>query len=396
VPKSSQTHSRVAILILIVALIIVIGFSHYIRSRGKVSTDDAFVDGHIYIINSRIVGFVTVVRVEDNQYVSRGEVLVSLDPTECEVALAEAKAFLAESKFTLTSLELGVPLELTQTSKRVLGAEAELKTLNKTLETKLKEEEAAAQELKRAQAEHANSLLDLRRMSQLIRSQAISQASLDEIETKSETDLAMVGVAQARLEAARKQMVSLESDMDRLKSNIELAATGQVQAEIRAQQVAAQTSRVNLAEARVRQAELNLEYTRINSPAEGHVSRKKVEPGLMVSKGQPLMAVVPLNSKELWITANYKETQLTFVRSGQRASILVDAYPGFAIAGMVDSVMAGTGSVFSLFPPENATGNYVKIVQRIPVKIKIDGNGNENLPALRIGMSVIPTIFTGE
>jgi len=319
---------------------------------------------------------------------------VALDRTEYEVALAESKANLAESEATLTSLELGVPLELTQTSQRVRGAEAELNSLKRTLDMRFKDEEAAAQELKRAEAEHAKSGLDLRRMQGLLKNSAISQSTLDEVETRAATALAQTRAAQAKLESARNQAASIKADMDRIRANIELAATGEDQARIRSRLVEAQKSRVELAKARVRQAELDLGYTTITSPTHGNVTRKRAEPGLMVSRGQPLMAVVPLNPEELWVTANFKETQLTHVRQGQPVTIEVDAYPGTTLDGTVESIMAGTGAVFSLFPPENATGNYVKVVQRVPVKIVLTASASGRLPALRIGMSVIPTIFT--
>jgi membrane fusion protein (multidrug efflux system) len=181
--------------------------------------------------------------------------------------------------------------------------------------------------------------------------------------------------------------------MKGLESKVSLAATGEDLAQIKVRQVEAQKAKVTLEKAKVRQAELDLSYTTIVSPTDGFVTRKRVEPGLMVSKGQPLIAVVPLDSEGLWVTANYKETQLTRVKPGQEVTIRVDTYPGVDIRGRVDSIMAGTGSVFSLFPPENATGNFVKVVQRIPVKITFEPQENSRLPRLRIGMSVVPTIF---
>jgi membrane fusion protein (multidrug efflux system) len=191
----------------------------------------------------------------------------------------------------------------------------------------------------------------------------------------------------------RKQRASLEAEIDGLKANVALAATGEDVAVIKARQVEAQKAKVDLAKSRLKQAELELSYTTVASPADGHVTQKRVEPGLMVSKGQPLMAVVPLSLEELWITANYKETQLTRVHPGQEVTIKVDTFPDLELRGKVDSIMAGTGSLFSLFPPENATGNFVKVVQRIPVKITLDLKGQPTPPSLRIGMSVIPTIL---
>jgi membrane fusion protein, multidrug efflux system len=367
---------------------------YYLWSRDRVSTDDAFVDGHVFSVTPRVAGYVTQVMVTDHQLVKKDDPLLTLDPTEYHVSLSEAKANLAESESTLMSLELGVPLELTQTSQRVRGAEAELQGLRKRLEMKQKEEEAAAQEAKRSRAENDKAALDLRRMRELIKSQAISQSRLDEVQTAWESADARVGSAQAKLEAVTKESASLLSDVARLQANIELAATGEDQARIRERLVEAQRARVVLARERTKQAQLNLGYTSITSPADGHVTRKRVESGMMVSKGQPLLAVVPLDTGELWVTANYKETQLAGVRPGQRTTISVDTYPGLELTGRVESIMAGTGAIFSLFPPENASGNFVKVVQRIPVKIVLDSSEADSMPILRIGMSVVPTIFT--
>ena len=391
---SNNKKLKITIAIVVASLLIIGGGVYYFLTKGHVSTDDAFIDGHIFSVTPRVAGYVISVDVDDNQEVKEGDPLVSLDPTEYEVAVAEARANLAESKSTLTSLELGVPLELSQTEQKVRGAESELNTLNKNLETKNQEEDAANQDLLKAQAEHDKAMIDFRRMNELLKGQAISQSTMDEVETRVQTTLAQVNAARAKAEAVKRQKAALLSDKDRLQANIRLASTGEDQAKIRSRQVEAQQARVELAAARLHQAELNLGYTNIKSPTHGFVTRKKVEPGQMVSRGQPLMAIVPLNPKLIWVTANYKETELYGVKPGQLVSIEVDTYSGVKFKGRVDSIMSGTGAAFSLFPPENATGNYVKIVQRIPVKIVFDTKEPNPFPALRIGMSVVPTIYT--
>jgi membrane fusion protein (multidrug efflux system) len=391
--KKKNNHRGKGVALTIVVLMVCAATAYYFWSRGRITTDDAYVDGHIYRITPRISGYVTKVYVQDNQSVKEGEPLLSLDPTDYEVALAEAKASLAEAEATLTSLELGVPLEVVQTGQRVRAARAQLESLRKTMDRAVKEEEAAAQDLRRAEALHELSLNDLRRIRELAKSKVAAQSQLDQAETSYQTTRAQVGAAKAKLESAKKQKASLESDMEALRANVALASTGQDSARIKARQVEAQRARVELAGTRVKQAQLDLSYTTIPSPADGYVTRKGVEPGLAVSKGQPLMAVVPLSPENLWVTANFKETQLTHVRPGQDVILRIDTYPDLEIKGKVDSVMAGTGSVFSLFPPENATGNFVKIVQRIPVKIVLPAGNPHPLPPLRIGMSVIPTIL---
>jgi membrane fusion protein (multidrug efflux system) len=390
--KKNNNHKKSLVLIVII-LIVASGIGYYWWSRGRVTTDDAYVDGHIFSITPRIAGYVTKVFVTDNQKVNRGEPLLSLDTTEYEVALAEAKANLAEAESTLTSLELGVPLEVSQTTQRVRGAQSQLESLRKTLDKTLKDEEAASQDLRRAEAVYDLSMIDLRRTKELAKTKVVPDSRLDEAEATARSNEAQVGAARAKLEGVSKQKASLEADIDGLKANVALAATGEDVAVIKARQVEAQKAKVDLARSRLKQAELDLTYTTVPSPADGYVTRKRVEPGLMVSRGQPLMAVVPLNPEELWITANYKETQLTRVRSGQEVRIRLDTFPDLELHGKVDSIMAGTGSVFSLFPPENATGNFVKVVQRIPVKITLDLKGQPTPPSLRIGMSVIPTIL---
>jgi len=392
--EEKKNNNRKKGLILVVIMIIVAsGLGYYWWSRGRVTTDDAYVDGHVFSITPRIAGYVTKVFVTDNQKVQKGEPLLSLDTTEYDVALAEAKASLAEAESTLTSLELGVPLEVSQTTQRVRGAQAQLDSLRKTLDRILKDEEAAGQDLKRAEALYDLSLIELKRTRELIKSKVAPESRLDETEAGARSNEAQVGATRAKLESVRKQKASLEAEMDGLKANVALAATGEDVALIKARQVEAQKAKVQLARSRLKQAELDLAYTTVPSPAEGYVTRKRVEPGLMVSRGQPLLAVVPLNHEQLWITANYKETQLTSVLPGQEVIIKIDTFPGLTLRGKVDSIMAGTGSVFSLFPPENATGNFVKVVQRIPVKITLDLKSQEAPPSLRIGMSVIPTIL---
>lgn len=390
----NKTNLKIAIFVVVTILIFAGGAVYYYLTMDSVSTDDAFVDGHMFSVTPRISGYVVSVNVDDNREVQQGSLLMTLDRTEYEVAVAEAMANLAESRSTLTSLELGVPLELSQTEQKVRGAESELNTLSKNLEIKTKDQEAAAQDLEKASAEHDKAIIDFRRMNELIKSHAISQATMDEVETRVQTTLAQVRASQARLDAVKKQKAALLSDRDRLEANIRLATTGEDQAKIRARQVEAQEARVTLAEARLRQSQLNLDYTNIMSPSHGFVTRKKVEPGQMVSRGQPVMAIVPLNPDVIWVTANFKETQLHLVRPGQPVSMKVDMFPGVTFSGKVDSIMSGTGAAFSLFPPENATGNYVKIVQRIPVKILFDTKQPNPFPTLRIGMSVIPTIYT--
>lgn len=375
----------------VVAVLVIVSFGYYLYARGLVSTDDAFIDGRVHPITPRVAGYVNEVPVTDNQLVAKGDVLVVLDPTDYAVALAQAKADLAAAEAQLAAQDLGVPLQLSQTSSRVDSARAQLEAQQRGLDQAVKERDAADQLVAQIQAQLDQDKLDYARISQLRHKDVVSQSDLDNIENKRRGHEAELRAAQAKAAAAARGLESIKADIKRLGSQIDLARTGEDQAVIQAKEAAAQQARVELAREKVRQAELNLGYTRIVAPVAGHVTKKQIESGRLVSAGQSLMTIVPLDADELWVTANYKETQLKNVHPGQRVTMEVDTYPGREITGRVDSIMAGTGAVFSLFPTENATGNYVKIVQRIPVKI-VFAKENGELPKLRLGMSVMPTI----
>ena len=370
-----------------------LGLGYYLYSRGRVETDDAFVDGHVHPITPRVPGYVNAVPVDDNQLVKAGEVLVVLDPTDYQVALAQARADLAAAESQLAAQELGVPLQLSQTSSKVTEAKAQLESQQRSYDRAVKERDAAAHAVAQVTAQLDQDKLDYARIDALRRKEVVSQSDLDSITNKRRGHEAELKAVQALTEAATRRLDAITADIKRLQAAIELAATGQDQAVIQGKQASAQGAKVDLAKERVRQAELNLSYTKIVSPVAGHVTKKQIEAGRMVAAGQALMTIVPLDPGELWVTANYKETQLENVRPGQKVTITVDTYSGKDITGTVDSIMAGTGAVFSLFPTENASGNYVKVVQRIPVKIVFD-NKDGQLPPMRLGMSVVPVIHT--
>ncbi|EHJ49103.1 secretion protein HlyD family protein [Solidesulfovibrio carbinoliphilus subsp. oakridgensis] len=391
-PEGASSKKKQAA-ILVAAVLALAGFGYYLYTRSLISTDDAFVDGRVHPITPRVAGYVNAVPVEDNQLVAAGDVLVVLDPTDNAVALAQAKADLASAEAQLAAQELGVPLQLSQTSSKVTAAKAQLESEQRSFDQAVKERDAAVQEADQIQTQLDQDKLDYTRISQLRGKGVVSQSDLDTIENKRRGHEAQLRAARAKAEGAGRRLESITADIKRLRSEITLAETGQDQAVIQDKEAAAQRARVELAREKVRQAELNLTYTRILAPVAGHVTKKQIESGRLVAAGQSLMTLVPLTASELWVTANYKETQLKNVQPGQRVTMEVDTYPGRDITGRVESIMAGTGSVFSLFPTENASGNYVKIVQRIPVKIVFDKE-NGDLPNLRLGMSVVPTIHT--
>ncbi len=389
-PVNGRAGRKRFIVLIVVLLIAGFGMLQYVRGLGRVSTDDAFVDGRIYQITPRVDGYILQDLVQDNQLVEEGQPLLVLDPVGYEVGVAQARADLATAEAQLESLRKGVPLQKSQTEFQVTGARAQLDSLMRSLDQARLEEAAARQMVLQAEAELKNAELVFNRLSELRQGGVVSESALDEAHSGLDSARAKTAAARDKADAAGRNLASLRENVARLQANIGLAQTGHEVASIKDLEVAAQEARVDLARAKVRKAELDLGYTRILAPAKGHVTKKRVQVGQSVAAGQPIMALVPLHQDQLWITANFKETQLAKVRPGQRVGIKVDTFPGLEFSGRVESVMAGTGAVFSLFPPENAMGNYVKVVQRIPVKIVLDSaNATESL---RLGMSVVPTI----
>ena len=348
-------------------------------NHGKVSTDDAQVDGRVHMVSSRVAGYVNAVLVEDNDRVKAGQVLVRLDPSEFQVALAEAKSQLA-------ALQINVPLERSQTTYKVSGAEAGVRGTIERLEELAKVETSAQHDVVRYSTNHAQAMIDLNRMKSLAARGAVSRSQLDLARTQEEATRASLESAKSKFEAASRARAAMSSDVQKQKAEAGLAGTGNDMVEIRIKQYEAQL-------ARVQQAELNLEWTEIKAPVDGYITKRNVEAGKMISRGQPLLALVPLSADDIWVTANFKETEITNMRVGQYAEVKVDAYPGHTFKAEVESLMSGTGAAFSLFPPENASGNYVKVVQRIPVRLRLTDYDPAKDPTLRIGMSVIPTVY---
>lgn len=373
-------NSKKRILGILLGVMVLAAAVWYWHGLGKVETDDAQVDGRIFMVSPRVGGYVVDVPAGDNQFVREGDVLARLDPTEYEVAVAEARAQLA-------ALQRGVPLELSQTLHRVTGARASEEATKRRAAQARDEEEVVRYEMERLSTDQAQAALDRRRLEVLVERGAASREAADRARSADDAAKALLEASRAKLEAASKARAAAEAEMRRMRADVDLAGTGQVVAEIRVRQVEAQ-------QARVRQAELNLEWTAVRAPVDGYVTKKNVEPGRMVTRGQPLMAVVPMSPDHLWVTANYKETELADVKPGQPCEIRVDTYPGLVLRGQVESIMAGTGAAFSLFPPQNASGNFVKVVQRIPVRLRLTDYDPATMPPLRVGMSVAPVIFT--
>lgn len=331
------SNKKIKALLILLALFIVggwFGLKWFISGRSNIETDNAFIEARIVPVSSKVSGTVARVLVDDNQFVKRGELLLEIDERDYLLQIAQAAA--------------GVGIAENETGgeqMKVEGARAALQS---------------------AKARFDQAVVDQQRAEKLYRRDVLPKEQLDRTTTA-------LRVSEAQLKEAE-------------------GALKRAQAEAGQAVKSGGKAKILQRKAQLDEAELQLSYTKVYAPRDGYITRKSVEAGVNIQAGQPLMALVPL--QDAWITANYKERQLTYLKPGQKVEFSVDAYPGKTFSGTVDSIMAGTGAAFSLLPPENATGNYVKVVQRVPVKINIDKNADpERL--LRVGMSVIPVVLTG-
>ncbi len=369
-----RTHLALAAAAIVALLIVVLLWLHY---SVRESTDDAQIDGHVNPVAARVAGTVSEVLVEDNQLVGRGALLVRIDPRDDQLALARAQADLAENEASARAAHTTVPLTSTTAAAQETGASSDVAAAEARLA-------AAVAQVKEAEARERQTAADLERFRPLAAKDEISRQQLDAAVTTADAAHAAREAAQAAVAGAEKAVVAA-------RARLAQAQTGREQVDIVAARAASASAKVEMARAAVEQARLNLAYTEVRAPAAGVVSRRTVEVGQVVQPGQPLLALV--NLEDVWVTANFKENQLASIRIGQTASIKVDAFGGRAFRGHVDSISAATGARFSLLPPENATGNYVKVVQRVPVKIVLEP-GQDPEHRLRPGMSVVPTVLT--
>lgn len=361
-------------LLLVVAAIVVGGILIWRYYAARETTDDAQVDAHIAQISARVGGTVIAVHVDDNQPVKTGQVLVELDPKDYQVALTKARADLADAVAGHRAAETAVPIAHTSTSSTLDMARANLGAARKgVIVAEARQREAEANNTKAEQ--------DLERFRELVAKDEVSRQQYD-------SAVAAAQAARATLDAARAAVSSAQSHVVQVEAQVRGAESAPQQVAMTEARAGAAGANAQKYQAAVEQAQLNLDYTTISAPGNGIVSKRNVELGQVVQAGQPLMAIVKL--EDIWVTANYKETQLQRMKVGQRATIHVDAY-NRDYKGHVDSVGGGTGARFSLLPPENATGNYVKVVQRVPVKIVFEPG--QDLSGLRPGMSVVTTVM---
>jgi membrane fusion protein, multidrug efflux system len=375
----------------------------WLHYRYRVSSDDAQVDGHIVPISGKVFGSVLEVTVNDNQQMKAGDVLVRIDPRDLQAKLDQEKAALALAESQAQAAHVTVPLTRDTTHSGTSGAsaalnasEAQVAQADVAVAQASTDQAIARSNLSAAEAGDEKAQADLARMRPLVAKAEISQQEFDSYVAAAKVTAAQLKAAQDRLRYSEQGIATAHAAADaararvqQMRAEVAQSTAGERQVLVSSAQAVSAVARVQEARANVAAAALNLSYTTIVSPADGVVTKKTVEPGEIVQPGQALMAIIPL--RDVWVTANFKETQLAHVHAGQPAEIKVDMY-GRTIAGKVDSIAGGTGARLSLLPPENATGNYVKVVERIPVKIIFDA-----LPegvVLRPGMNVDATIIT--
>lgn len=352
------------------------------------STDDAQADVHLYPVSARISGYVVKVNVNDNQWVEKGDVLVEIDPTDYQVTLAQAQANLTNAEATARSLNITVPITSVNSTSQLQFTASGVEDASAAVTAAEKQLTAAHQQVEAAEANDVKAQDDLHRYKQLVEKRDVSQQIYDQALATAKSSTANVAAAQASESAAQQFVQQAHSRLAQATANHEYAQTGPQQVSSTRARVQAAIADVQQKQALLHQAELNLQYTKIVSPVSGEVN-KTVVIGLNVEPGQQLLTVVPLD--EVWVTANFKETQLKHMQVGQKADIHVDS-SGKTLHGHVDSIAGATGPLFSLLPPENATGNYVKIVQRVPVKIVLESGENRDR-RLRPGMNVVPDVY---
>lgn len=381
----------IVFLVAIVAVVLVGWF--WWESRHWEDTDDAQIDGYIYPISARVNGHVIKVNYDDGDFVKKGDVLVVIDPTDYQVALERARADYADAQAQAEAARYGVPVSSVGSVAQIRSASADMAAAQAGVAAAQKQAEAAQADVVQAQADAYKLNRDVERYRQLLGKREISQQQFDAATAAADAANASVQSRQAAVLAAQAQVRNAQSRIEQAQAeirNAQITPKTVAATQARAQSADAQALR---SKAALDQAQLNLSYTTIVAPVDGIVGERSAEVGSNVAIGQDLMAIVPLN--DVWVTANFKETQLAHMRPGQYVKIKVDTYGGKTWDGRVTDLGGATGAKFSLLPPENATGNYVKVVQRIPVRIDFDGHGKPDFNKdgrLRPGMSVEPDV----
>jgi membrane fusion protein, multidrug efflux system len=387
-PRRSPKRRRNIVILAVIAVVLVASAFLWRYLSSYESTDDAQADVHLYPVSARISGYVVRVNVDDNQWVQKGTVLVEIDPKDYEVAVAQAQANLANAEATAQSLNITVPITSVNTSSQLKFTASDIGNATAGVIAAERQLTATHAQLEEAEANDVRAQDDLHRYKLLVDKREVAEQVYDQALATAKSSTAAVAAARANESAAQQFVEQARSRLVQAEANHQYAETAPQQVSSTRARARAAIADVEQKRALLEQAELNLQYTKIVAPVTGEVN-KTVVVGLNVQPGQQLLTVVPLD--EVWVTANFKETQLKHMRVGQKAKIHVDS-TGRTLKGHVDSIAGATGPLFSLLPPENATGNYVKIVQRIPVKIVLDPGENRDRQ-LRPGMNVVPDVY---
>ena len=388
--KQASRNPRFRLALIVGGIVLLVAGFFLWRYLGSYeSTDDAQIDGHLNAISARVSGHVMKLLVNDNQYVDAGTPLVEIDPKDYEVAVARARAAYQDALATAESTQVNVPITTVNTGSQLSAAQADVDGARAGVSMARQQLEASRAQLEQSIANDIKAQNDVGRYKQLVDKQEISHQQYDQAVAAARSSAAGVAAARASVAAAEQQVVQAQAKREQTDANLRAAQTApQQNAQMRSRAQAA-IAQAQQKKAELDQALLNLQYTRLVAPVNGIVSNRTVEVGQNVSIGQELMKIINLD--DIWVTANFKESQLRLMRPGQRATISVDAY-GRKYNGHVESIAGASGALFSVLPPENATGNYVKVVQRIPVKITFDpGETKEHI--LRPGMSVEPKVW---
>jgi membrane fusion protein (multidrug efflux system) len=364
--------------------------SWWLHARHFETTDDAQIDGHINVISSRISGPVLYVdpRVENNQYIEAGTLLVELDPNDYQAALDHARADLATREASARSADVGVPITNASAFSQLTLAEAAVDEAEAALATEEANLAAAQHKVQQDQAIAARAERDRIRYKNLVDAGVVSQLDYDAREADALADAQTVDADLALVRAEEQKITQVKKLILQREAQVGAARTAPQQVSDAKAKSDSSIGQVSQAEADVRTAELNLGYTKIYAPVSGVIGRKTVELGQRIQPGQSLLALVPLD--DIWVTADFKETQLKYMRAGQKVTVHVDTF-GRDYEGTVENLPGAAGTLFSLLPPENASGNFVKVVQRLPVRVRLNPDQDPQ-HQLRPGMSVEPTV----
>jgi membrane fusion protein (multidrug efflux system) len=388
--RRARSRRTLALLVVVAIVIIIASTIVYGRYAAWESTDDAQIDGYIFPVSARVSGYVTRVLVDNNQRVEAGTVLVQMDPKDFEVAVANAKASLANDQASAAALQTNVPITSVSTSSQLTSAQADIRNADAGLLAAQRASEAAQANLRQAEANDLKAQDDVNRYQPLAARDEIPKQQYTQAVNSQKATAAAVEAAHAAAAGSEQAVTQARSKLAQAQAQLQYAQTQPQQISVQRSRARAADAETERAAAALQQAQLNLQYTTIVAPVGGIVGQRSVQPGQNVAPGQQLMTIVPLDSQNIWVTANFKETQLTYMRPGQPVRVYVDTY-GRTYNGKVLNIAGASGARYSLLPPENATGNYVKVVQRIPVKIAFE-SGQDAEHLLRPGMSVEPDV----